>query len=832
MNSAYALVPISLLAIFFYALSFFISRLEIYSKTTHRKIWNFVLLLTFLVTALLGLLLVIKINYKLTIPFYDTLIKWHVEFGIGMAFITVFHLSWHLKYFFNLFKKRDISGKGFQINDNHTPVNLFLIKLFVFVTGIITIVTQIILIREFLSIFNGNELVIGIILANWMILTAIGSYMGKFIPAKFLTLSYFMLFLMLLCILPLTAMFLISYLKNLFFMAGAMLSIYQVIAYSFILLIPFCLTGGLIFTILSNYYSTLENKNHIGKIYAIESMGSIAGGLILSLLLLYFFSGIKSLLILSSVIFISVLIIAIRKKHFKFIIASFIFIGLYSFLFLYKTENILRSPLYKNQKIINTKDTPYGNIVLTEKAGMINAFFNGNLLFNTEDIIRNEESVHYAMLQVNQPKNILLISGGLSGRVKEILKYNVKRIDYVEPNRWLVDFLSPNTPELSDKRVNTVFHDPILFLKKSTIKYDAILVNIPEPSTLDLNRYYTIEFFKLAKNALTENGIFSFSLLSSSNYMSEESLKISSSTYNTLNQVFENILIIPGEKNYYISSKKLLQYNITDLVLQKKIDNEYVNHYYIDDNLLRNRSELILSNLKKDVPVNQDFKPIIYLQQIKLWLQYFPKQFWALGLIILIFSIFVIWKANVYKMAIFTSGFSSSAIEIILLFGLQILFGNIYQFTTLVFTFFMIGLATGSYFSGIFFKTGKVISLQIVELLLAFLALITIASIVILHKLNINYYLIYAILVFIVLINGFLTGNAFSLVTKLMNGTYSVISAGTYSYDLYGAATGALVTSIYLIPSIGIINSGMAIVILNIFMAIILFSKRKTKYEK
>ena len=46
--------------------------------------------------------------------------------------------------------------------------------------GISSIITQIILIREFLSVFYGNELILGIILANWLLLTGLGAYLGKF----------------------------------------------------------------------------------------------------------------------------------------------------------------------------------------------------------------------------------------------------------------------------------------------------------------------------------------------------------------------------------------------------------------------------------------------------------------------------------------------------------------------------------------------------------------------------------------------------------------------------------------------------------------------------
>ena len=96
MNTAYSLVPISILVILFYSLSFTFSRMGILSKTNHRKFWNVLLLISFLTTGLIGLLMVIKINYKLVMPFYDQLVGYHVGFGIGMAVIGFFHFWWHL----------------------------------------------------------------------------------------------------------------------------------------------------------------------------------------------------------------------------------------------------------------------------------------------------------------------------------------------------------------------------------------------------------------------------------------------------------------------------------------------------------------------------------------------------------------------------------------------------------------------------------------------------------------------------------------------------------------------------------------------------------------
>ena len=47
--------------------------------------------------------------------------------------------------------------------------------------GFSGLVAQILLLREFLIIFSGNEFSIGVILANWLILEACGSFLGEWL---------------------------------------------------------------------------------------------------------------------------------------------------------------------------------------------------------------------------------------------------------------------------------------------------------------------------------------------------------------------------------------------------------------------------------------------------------------------------------------------------------------------------------------------------------------------------------------------------------------------------------------------------------------------------
>ena len=99
----YHLLPISLLLIILYAITDILSKKKIISVVNHRKIWNILLLITFLISGILGILLVIKINFGAVISLPFNILFWHVETGIAMFAISIFHILWHWAYFKNLF---------------------------------------------------------------------------------------------------------------------------------------------------------------------------------------------------------------------------------------------------------------------------------------------------------------------------------------------------------------------------------------------------------------------------------------------------------------------------------------------------------------------------------------------------------------------------------------------------------------------------------------------------------------------------------------------------------------------------------------------------------
>ncbi|MBI4648283.1 MAG: hypothetical protein HY738_17290, partial [Bacteroidia bacterium] len=330
-------------------------------------------------------------------------------------------------------------------------------KVSVLVLGFSAITVQIIFLREFLTVFNGNELVIGVILANWMLLTGLGSFLGKFSEKIKNSAAAVITIHLLMGLLPFIIVFLIKYLKNIIFPPGSMIGLIQVLYGSFIVMAPFCIISGFLFSLLCSIVSKHFKTNKISYIYALEAVGSITGGLLFNLILIYFFSVFQSLIILLFINFIISLIICFLSKlkitGYIFIIlaCSLAFLCIY-----YDFDRITAEFLFQTKNIVVNKDTPYGNLVITKTEEQINFFEDGILLFSSGSPQQNEEDIHYALIQRTKYENVLLISGGITGTLKEIQKYKPACIDYIEINPWLLYYAGKYAGFMPDSNVNLI----------------------------------------------------------------------------------------------------------------------------------------------------------------------------------------------------------------------------------------------------------------------------------------------------------------------------------------------------------------------------------------
>jgi len=90
-------------------IGYLLTRFAVYKKwmslMTHQKLWNIVLLMTFIVTSVTALPFAIDGLSGLLMPYLRTLGEWHTDFGLVMIIVAVFHAAWHWRYMKAFIKK-------------------------------------------------------------------------------------------------------------------------------------------------------------------------------------------------------------------------------------------------------------------------------------------------------------------------------------------------------------------------------------------------------------------------------------------------------------------------------------------------------------------------------------------------------------------------------------------------------------------------------------------------------------------------------------------------------------------------------------------------------
>ena len=88
----YDLISISITLIVAYLGSYILYRENYIKKSIHIRLWNILILITFLISAGAGLVLLGLVEYGVALPISQELLYWHVQIAIAMFWIAIFHI--------------------------------------------------------------------------------------------------------------------------------------------------------------------------------------------------------------------------------------------------------------------------------------------------------------------------------------------------------------------------------------------------------------------------------------------------------------------------------------------------------------------------------------------------------------------------------------------------------------------------------------------------------------------------------------------------------------------------------------------------------------------
>jgi spermidine synthase len=368
-----------------------------------------------------------------------------------------------------------------------------------------------------------------------------------------------------------------------------------------------------------------------------------------------------------------------------------------------------------------------------------------------------------------------------------------------------------------------ITEDGRAYLKRTDKTYDAILVNYPEPKTFQTNRYFTEEFMRLAKAHLNPGGVLGFSVDGYESYLSATARSEVSSLYNTASAVFSHVLILPGQKSYFITSDCALSDDIPGLLFSKGIKTGYIGYYFSGD-ISKERIHDLMKLLDPHTPRNEDLKP--YLMRIAYEGWYAKYSSYPLIFFIALAGFFTLYLTRLRQeeFVLFTSGFVNMGSEILTIFCFQILLGFLYMKISLIITVFLAGLIPGILFGQC--HKGSIRRNLIISdgLLVALLIMFTGLLITFSQVLNELFFYSFAFLISVV------CGFQFPLVAGAHGGG-NTVAARAFSSDLVGAALGNILLSALFIPFFGIIISCSVLIAIKLASIIIQISHGKDHPE-
>lgn len=175
-------------------------------------------------------------------------------------------------------------------------------------------------------------------------------------------------------------------------------------------------------------------------------------------------------------------------------------------------ETTSRQRLYADP-IVAYRHTPYQEIVVTRRGNDTRLYLDGGLQFSTRDEYRYTESLVYPAVGKGA-RSVLVLGGGDGLVARELLRLpGVSKIVQVELDPAVIDIArttlrGANGGSLDNPRVAVVTQDAMNWLRGPDLdRFDAIIVDLPDPDTPVLGRLYSAEFYALAARALAPGGL-------------------------------------------------------------------------------------------------------------------------------------------------------------------------------------------------------------------------------------------------------------------------------------------------------------------------------------
>ncbi len=673
---------------------------------------------------------------------------------------------------------------------------------------------QILLLRAFMTIFYGNELIIGFLLCGWLLFVAFGCWIHDRRPS--LKISY--VHLMTAFVAAIFLIFTSSKFSRLLLQTpmGEFISLPHMAMFAAPCLAFGCIILGYGYGCLVACLARQSINNPAVKVYIYESCGATIAGLLFTFVLASRVSDFIIVMMLAILIFCCIAVLQKQRWPLVLAIMAMVVTVVYGKKIDFSLSAFYWRSVAPGLELKNAWTSRYGEWAILDWHGEKNLYCNGLKQTVLPDPIENQTLAALLLTQNPGAHRLLLIGGGWGGLAQELTKQDNLDLTYVEMDEKTYYAVIQHRSLVNDGRL--CFQDGRRFLQQNEKNFDLIVVNVGRPTTALINRYYTREFFQLAAKRLTPKGVLALtSVPSGENILGAGLKQLNSAVWWGLRSVFNATLPIPGDQAHYFACKASSQLCSNPDSLARRYEELHRQdahfHPALFEHLLQSeRRTNFVQLLEVQVNHNTDMHPVSYYTDLLIWLKQasglemgftWPWEWMWPALILLCLLVRCACRLHAKNsspilLIMFLGGSLSLSINIIFLLMLQSIYGYVYEGMGAAMALYMAGMA----FSAWCFDRSKPNPRFWLPLVL-FITMFFLVTLLLIFHFQAQHI---SLVLFLVLIGfaGMLTGAPFPLATQLDLCSKSVKHrTRIYAADLLGAAVGSLWVNTFSIPLFG-----------------------------
>lgn len=436
--------------------------------------------------------------------------------------------------------------------------------------GFYALVVQTLLFRDFLAALEGSELGVGSFFGSWLLWVGLGAVVGRVVSHRLTGLTKrFELTVLLYLPALLVQQFLIAHARTL---AGVpayeVFPFGRMFAVSMLVNAPVSLTTGLLFTLACRWWE--QDQLPPARVYMVEALGSFLGGLTVTMLLV---SGVTAENVVCCAAFVLVAGAAVAwigaDRSSRSSTSGVVLIVLLVVVSLLGISGLANSwsrwndrsqwsRLLPADEFRGSFTTAQAKYLYGERGAQFVVMSWGGVseaLPNTEHA---SEVIALALAQHPTARNVLVMgtdSLGICLRLRELPQ--IGEVVWLHPDPaypQAVLQVLPAAAKASAQGLTVPGTEVRDYLQFHRRQFDLVILNLPDPTTLVLNRYWTREFYQMVEGALVDDGVVCTRLTGAANYMGDERVYLGSSALVTLESVFRHVVLKPGDESWLIAS--------------------------------------------------------------------------------------------------------------------------------------------------------------------------------------------------------------------------------------------------------------------------------------